>query len=111
MPHTITTYAEFWDFYVQEHSRRLTRALHFAGTTLGLALLVYFVETRRWYLLPLSLVVAYAFAWFAHFVVEKNKPATFKYPLWSFMSDFKMIGYILTGRMGVEVERCQNRLR
>ena len=103
----IETYSEFWDFYVREHSKPLTRGLHFAGTTLGLALLVYFIATGRWYFFPLFLVVGYAFAWFAHFVVEKNKPATFKYPLWSFISDFKMIAYILLGRMGREVERCR----
>jgi hypothetical protein len=107
----INTYAEFWDFYVQEHSKPLTRCLHFAGTTLGLALLVYFVASGRWYFFPVFLVVGYAFAWFAHFVVEKNKPATFKYPLWSFISDFKMIGFMLTAKMRREVERCQNRLR
>jgi hypothetical protein len=108
---SIKTYSEFWDFYVREHSQPLTRALHFAGTTLGIALLVYFIATGRWYLIPLFLVAGYAFAWFAHFAVEKNKPATFKYPLWSFISDFKMIGYILTGRMGREVERCRSRVR
>lgn len=101
----IKSYAEFWDFYIREHSRPMTRILHFAGTTLGVALLVYFIATGRWYLFPLFLVVGYAFAWFAHFVVEKNRPATFKYPLWSFISDFKMVWYMLTGRMGREVER------
>lgn len=104
----ITTYAEFWDFYVQEHSKPLTRALHFIGTTAGLALLIYFVATGRWYLFFIFPLIGYAFAWFAHFVVEKNKPATFRYPFWSFISDFRMIGYILTGRMSREVERCQN---
>lgn len=103
----IRTYAEFWDFYVQEHSKPLTRALHFAGTTLGIALLVFFIATGRWYFFPLFFVVGYAFAWFAHFVVEKNRPATFKYPLWSFISDFKMIWYMLTGRMASEVERTR----
>ncbi|MBV9241258.1 MAG: DUF962 domain-containing protein [Acidobacteria bacterium] len=101
----ITTYKDFWDFYVREHSKPSTRALHFIGTTLGIALLVYFVAIGRWYFFPAFLVVGYAFAWVAHFVVEKNRPATFKYPFWSFISDFKMIAYILTGRMGREVAR------
>ena len=101
----IATYGEFWDFYVQEHSKPLTRALHFVGTTLGLALLLYVIAIGRWYYFPGFFVVGYAFAWFAHFVIEKNRPATFKYPLWSLMSDFKMIGYMLTGRMAGEIER------
>ncbi len=103
----INSYNEFWDFYVQEHSKPLTRFLHLIGTTLGISLLVYFVLTGRWYYFPVFFVVGYAFAWFAHFVVEKNRPATFKYPFWSFISDFKMIAYMLTGRMGREVERTQ----
>ena len=101
----ITNYKEFWDFYVQEHSKPLTRELHLIGTAFGLALLVYFVATGRWYFFPLFFVVGYAFAWFAHFVIEKNRPATFQYPFWSFISDFKMIAYMLTGRMSREVER------
>ena len=105
----IKTYAEFWDFYVAEHSKPMTRILHLIGTTLGIALLVFFVASGRWYFFPIFLVVGYAFAWFAHFVVEKNRPATFKYPLWSFVSDFKMIWYMLTGRMGGEVERVTAR--
>jgi len=103
----IKTYAEFWDFYVSEHSKPLTRMLHFAGTALGLALLAYFVATGRWYYFPLFFVVGYAFAWSAHFFVEKNRPATFKYPLWSFISDFKMIWLMLTGRMSREFARIE----
>lgn len=101
----ITTYSEFWDFYVREHSKPLTRVLHFAGTTIGIALLVWFVATGRWYYFPFFFIVGYAFAWFAHLIVEKNRPATFKYPLWSFVSDFKMMWYTISGRMGSEVER------
>jgi hypothetical protein len=101
----IKTYAEFWDFYIQEHSKPLTRTLHLAGTTFGTALLIFFIARGQWYFFPVFLIVGYAFAWFAHFVVEKNRPATFQYPLWSFISDFKMIWYMLTGRMGREVER------
>ena len=101
----IRTYDEFWSFYVAEHSKPATRALHLAGTTIGICLLIYFVATGRWYFFPLFFVVGYAFAWFAHFFIEKNRPATFKYPLWSFISDLKMISLMLTGRMGREVER------
>ena len=105
----ITTYREFWDFYVQEHSKPATRALHFIGTSLGLLLLVWLIWRGAWHYPPLSLVVGYAFAWFAHFVVEKNKPATFQYPFWSFISDYKMMWFMLTGRMGREVERVSSR--
>lgn len=100
-----SNYSEFWDFYIREHSKPLTRGLHFIGTMLGIALLVYFVATGRWYYFPLFFVVGYAFAWFSHFFVEKNRPATFKYPLWSFISDFRMLWFILTMRMGKEVRR------
>lgn len=101
----IRTYDEFWDFYVQEHSKPATRLLHFIGTSLGLVLLAWFVWNRMWVYIPFCFVVGYAFAWFAHFVIEKNKPATFKYPFWSFISDYKMMWYMLTGRMDAEIER------
>ena len=107
----ITTYREFWDFYVQEHNKPATRALHFVGTSLGLLLLFWLIWRGTWYYFPVSLVVGYAFAWFAHFVVEKNKPATFQYPVWSFISDYKMMWYMLTGRMGREVERVNRGAR
>jgi hypothetical protein len=102
---TPQNYAQFWDFYVSEHSQPLTRTLHFAGTSLGLILLAYFIYSGRWYYFPLFFVVGYAFAWFAHFVIEKNKPASFRYPFWSLISDFKMMWYMATGRMDREVER------
>ena len=101
----ISSYDEFWDFYVQEHSKPLTRVLHFTGTSLGIVLLIWFLSTGRWYFFPLFFVVGYAFAWFAHFVVEKNNPASFKYPVWSFISDFRMMWFMITGRMTAEVER------
>lgn len=101
----IASYTDFWDFYVREHSKPATRYLHFAGTSLGLGLLAWFAWSGHWFYFPLFFVVGYAFAWFAHFVVEKNRPATFKYPLWSFISDFRMMWFMLTGRMSAEVER------
>ena|SRR4029078_6194274 len=98
-------YAEFWDFYVREHSKPLTRLLHFIGTSLGLMLLAWSLWLGRLLYIPLFFVVGYAFAWFAHFFVEKNRPATFRYPFWSFISDFKMMWYMVTGRMSAEVRR------
>ena len=100
-----TNYNEFWYFFVSEHSLPLTRLLHLIGTTLGIALLVFFVARGQWYFFPVFFVVGYGFAWFAHFVTEKNKPASFRFPFWSFISDFKMIGFMLTGKMGAEVDR------
>src|ERR1700755_334026 len=101
----IKTYAEFWDFYVAEHSQPLTRLFHFIGTSLGIVLLVWIFRTGNFLYLPLCFATGYAFAWFSHFVIEKNKPATFKYPLWSFISDYKMMFYMLIGKMNSEVER------
>src|SRR4051794_34983638 len=92
-------YTEFWDFYVAEHRRPLTRGLHFIGTLSGVALAAFFVLRGQWYFFPVFFVVGYGFAWFAHFVVEKNKPASFRFPLWSFISDLRMIGYMITRRM------------
>jgi hypothetical protein len=98
-------YSEFWDFYVREHSKPLTRVLHFVGTSLGLLLLAWSLWSGRLLYTPLFFVVGYGFAWFAHFVIEKNRPATFRYPVWSFISDFKMMWYMFTGRMNAEVRR------
>ncbi len=103
----IENYAEFWDFYVREHSEPLTRWLHFAGTSLGVLLLVWLIGRGAWYYFPFCFVIGYAFAWFSHFFVEHNKPATFKYPLWSFISDYKMMWLMMTGRMDAEIERVK----
>jgi hypothetical protein len=101
----ITNYTDFWDFYVQEHSQPLTRVLHFIGTSLGIILLVWFIARGTWYYFPLCFISGYAFAWVSHFFVERNKPASWKYPGWSFISDYKMMWYMMTGRMGREIDR------
>ncbi len=101
------TFGEFWPFYVREHSRPLTRALHAAGTLAGTALLVWLAATGRWAWLPVAFVPGYAAAWAGHFFVEHNRPATFKHPLWSLMGDYKMVALMLAGRMGAEVERAK----
>jgi hypothetical protein len=104
------SFAEFWPYYVSEHSKPGTRVLHLIGTSLGIVVMLYFIATGRWWLFPLGFVPGYGFAWFAHFIVEKNKPATFQYPLWSFMGDYKMIAMMLTGRMGDEINAHKGRL-
>lgn len=101
------TFAEFWPFYVMEHSRPGTRLLHAAGTLGSTTLLVALAATGRWRWLPLVLVVGYGAAWVGHFFVEHNRPATFAHPLWSFAADYKMVWMMLTGRMGAEVERAR----
>lgn len=105
---TIKSYEEFWDFYVREHSKPLTRYLHFVGTTLGLVMLAWFLKSGAFLYIPLCFAVGYAFAWFSHFAVEKNKPASFRYPLWSFISDYKMMFFMLTGKMEDEVTRVSS---
>jgi len=100
------TFAEFWPFYLREHSRRTTRRLHFAGTTLSLVLLLSAVALRSGWLVLAALVCGYAFAWIGHFFVEHNRPATFKYPLWSFAADWKMWALAFRGRLGAELARA-----
>jgi hypothetical protein len=79
--------------------------LHLAGTLTGLACLIAFIVLGHWWLFPVALVPGYGGAWLGHFLVEHNRPATFKYPLWSFIGDYKMVGLMLAGRMDREVAR------
>ena len=104
----IQTYEEFWKYYVGEHSKRSTRVLHFIGTcgVIGVILLSIFISPWLLLLMP---ICGYAFAWIGHFGFEKNKPATFKYPFWSLISDFRMFGYTLIGKMGREAEKYGKR--
>ena len=101
----LSTYEEFWPYYVSEHSKPATRALHFVGTSLVLAALVAAALVSPWWIL-VAPFAGYGPAWIAHFFVEKNRPATFTYPGWSLRADFRMYGLMLRGRMAPEVERA-----
>jgi len=93
------SFSEFYPFYLREHSNRTCRRLHFIGTSLVVVLLVKVVLTGWWSGLILLPLVGYGFAWVGHFLFEKNRPATFKYPLYSLMGDWVMWKDILTGKI------------
>jgi hypothetical protein len=99
------TYEEFWPFYVSQHRNPTCRALHFTGTSLVLASLALAVLDSPLWLLAAP-VAGYGFAWLGHFAFEKNRPATFTYPLWSLRGDFRMYRLMLRGRMKPEIERA-----
>ena len=101
----LASYAEFWPFYLEEHSRPQTRRLHFLGTGGAILAMVLAVLTREPWLLVLVPVLGYGLAWVAHFAVERNRPATFRYPLWSLFSDLRMFGLWLGGRLDAEIAR------
>ena len=91
--------AEFYPFYLSEHRNLTCRRLHFAGSSLVLGCLASWLLSGQWFWLPLAFVCGYGFAWFGHFAFEKNRPATFKHPLYSFISDWIMYKDILTGKI------------
>ena len=93
------SFADFYPFYLDEHSKRTTRRLHFIGSSLGLVCLVLLVLSGNLWWLAAGLLCGYGFAWFAHIAVEKNRPATFRQPLYSFMGDWVMFWQMLTGRI------------
>jgi hypothetical protein len=92
-------FAEFYPFYLSEHAKRATRRIHFIGSSLALVLLLAALVTGRFGLFLLAVVCGYGFAWAGHLFFEKNRPATFKYPLYSLMGDWKMFWQMLTGKI------------
>ena len=101
-----STFGEFWPFYLCEHSRPGTRALHYIGTSLVVLLAFAAIASGTWWLLAAMPVAGYFFAWIAHFAHERNRPATFTYPLWSLAADFRMWWLWLTGRLAPHLENA-----
>jgi len=102
----IRDYDDFWPFYLRAHRRPATRACHYAATTLGLIFLCASVRTARVEWAIAGLALGYGLAWFGHFFIERNKPATFGHPLWSFYSDFRMLALALSGRLSPHLEKA-----
>jgi hypothetical protein len=102
----IQSFEEFWPFYVREHSKKTTRQLHFLGTTAAMACVAAAALLGKRKLLLLAPLVGYGPAWIGHFFVEHNRPATFKYPLWSLKADLVMWSKTLAGTMDAEVDRA-----
>ena len=98
----IAGYQDFWPYYLGEHRNATCRRLHFTGTSLVVALVVAAVVTRTWWLLWLVPVAGYGFAWVGHFAFEKNRPATFRYPVYSLIGDWVMYWQLATGKIPFE---------
>jgi hypothetical protein len=92
-----TSFADFYPFYISEHANRTSRRLHVIGTGLviccAIAALLW-----NWRLLIALPLIGYGFAWIGHFFFEKNRPATFQYPLYSLMGDFRLFFDVISGK-------------
>ena len=98
-PRAFKSFADFYPFYLSAHNNRTCRRLHFVGSTLSLLCLGMLVATGKPQYLLYGLLCGYGFAWVGHFGFEKNKPASFKRPLYSFMGDWVMYKDIWTGKV------------
>lgn len=105
-PERFASFAEFWPYYLREHAQPATRRVHAAGTALGVVLLLAGLLAGPWWLVLLALVVGYGAAWGSHMLVERNRPATFRHPLWSLRGDLQMAWLMATGRLGPELRRA-----
>jgi hypothetical protein len=92
------TFKEFYPFYLDQHKKTGTRITHFVGTTAFFILVLISIIYKLPWILLAGVVSAYFFAWIGHFFIEKNKPATFQYPFYSLISDFKLYFQLLTGK-------------
>lgn len=94
-------FKSFYPFYLSEHQNVDCRRLHFIGSSLVLALIIFILLTKQWKLLWLLPLLGYGFAWLGHFIFEKNRPATFKYPFYSLWGDWVMFKDILIGKISL----------
>ena len=91
------SFAAFYPYYIHEHSNRTCRRIHVVGSALVIVAAVLGVVVSAWWFTAMP-VIGYGFAWVGHFFFEKNRPATFKYPLWSLIGDWRMFFETVTGQ-------------
>lgn len=103
---SIQCFHDFWPYYLQEHARPGTRAMHYAGTSIVVGLLAAVPIAGRWWMAGAIALAGYGFAWTAHGLIERNRPATFRYPFWSLRADFVMWYRFLTGRIWRDLARA-----
>jgi hypothetical protein len=105
-PREHQSFETFWPYYLQEHSKRATRNFHYVGTSLVVGIAIYAIVTTNWWLMLAMPLAGYFFAWLSHWRIERNRPATFTYPLWSLYADFKMWAMWLSGRLKPELQKA-----
>ncbi len=94
-------FAEFYPFYLNEHRNGTSWRLHFVGSLGVIGCFAMALATGDWLWLPVAVVCGYDFAWIGHFFFEKNRPATFRHPLYSLMGDWVMFKDICIGRISL----------
>tara|TARA_Y100000814_G_scaffold87826_1_gene59264 strand:- start:79 stop:387 length:309 start_codon:yes stop_codon:yes gene_type:complete len=94
-----TSFKEFYPYYLSEHKLKINKILHALGSIYGLIFLIFVIFSQQYKLIPIAFLIGYFFAWIGHFIFEKNKPATFKHPLYSFMGDWVMLKDIITRKI------------
>lgn len=94
-----SSFREFYPFYLGEHTDRRCRRMHFLGSWLVLAAVVVAIATRNPWWLIAAPICGYGCAWIGHFAFERNKPATFRHPVYSLMGDWAMFADVLRGRV------------
>ena len=99
------SFSDFWPYYLAEHAQAVNRIIHVTGTTLAGGFLVYAIISGQYNFLWLVPLIGYGFAWLGHFFVERNRPATFRYPLYSLLGDFKMCALTYMGMMKHELQK------
>ena len=100
------SFEAFWPHYLREHASPVTRILHYIGSTLAILVLLVALITQTWLALLAVPVSGYFFAWISHAFVERNRPATFTYPLWSLIGDYRMYAAFLTGSLAGELAKA-----
>lgn len=99
MPKKYNSFSAFYSFYLSQHENKICRRFHFTGSLLILLLITYVVIFGNYLLLWCIPIIGYGFAWIGHILFEKNKPATFKYPIYSLIGDWVMFKDILIGKI------------